>query len=360
MNAEGRRKLESRVIRATETALADHQYVSVADVLIGMALLPRSRFDDWRIGRVDALEEVIQGSPEKIANSISIFQQWARERGLHPSVARYVRTGRDGDIELHFTRSGDPAVEAIFRTHYLSPALPERKKQKIEKAMNKAPERVVFEIVRASKCSECGIELPKDGFLTMEAGQPLCLACAGLGDLEYLPRGDVALTRRTTKYSSKTVVVVRFSRTRGRYERQGILAEEGAIARAEEECVGDAAERAIMRQRAAKQRQADDRKLVVEMTRRIQELFPRVPEDEARKIASHTAVRGSGRVGRTAAGRSLDEGALTAAVAAAVRHNHTNYDELLAGGLERDWARQKVRDRVDEIIESWRAADNQE
>jgi hypothetical protein len=47
-------------------------------------------------------------------------------------------------------------------------------------------------------------------------------------------------------------------------------------------------------------------------------------------IAKHTAVGGSGRVGRTEAGRALKENALTAAVIAAVRHNHTEYDELLA------------------------------
>ena len=53
----------------------------------------------------------------------------------------------------------------------------------------------------------------------MEAEQPLCLACAGFGDLEFLAAGDVALTRRATKHSARNAVVVRFSRTRKRYER---------------------------------------------------------------------------------------------------------------------------------------------
>jgi hypothetical protein len=33
-------------------------------------------------------------------------------------------------------------------------------------------------------------------FLFMEAEQPLCLASAGFGNLEFLAAGDVALTRR--------------------------------------------------------------------------------------------------------------------------------------------------------------------
>jgi hypothetical protein len=57
----------------------------------------------------------------------------------------------------------------------------------------------------------------------MEAEQPLCLPCARLDDLEYLPAGDAALTRRAGGYSERTAVVVRFSRSRGRYERQGVL-----------------------------------------------------------------------------------------------------------------------------------------
>ena len=60
----------------------------------------------------------------------------------------------------------------------------------------------------------------------------------------------------------------------------------------------------------------------------------------------HTAVRGSGRVGPTASGCNLEEQALSAAVAAAVRHRHTKYDELLASGMDRASARERVGDRV--------------
>ena len=80
---------------------------------------------------------------------------------------------------------------------------------------------VVFSILRDSKCIECGEELWKGSFLFMENGRPLCLRCADLDHLVYLPRGDNALTRRAKKNSVLSAVVVRFSRARGRYERQG-------------------------------------------------------------------------------------------------------------------------------------------
>src|SRR5207247_5174335 len=122
----------------------------------------------------------------------------------------------------------------------------------------------------------------------------LCLACARLDVLEYLPAGDIALTRRATKYSGRTAVVVRFSRSRKRYERQGILAEIAAIEKAEQECATDANERAAARERGSARRREEDRELVVQMTRRIESMFPGCPPAEATAIAAHTAARGSG------------------------------------------------------------------
>ena len=62
---------------------------------------------------------------------------------------------------------------------------------------------------------------------------------------------------------------------------------------------------------------------------RILGLFPRCPPEEARTIAEHAAERGSGRIGRTAAGRRLEDESVRLAVIASIRHRHTNYDEIL-------------------------------
>jgi hypothetical protein len=83
-------------------------------------------------------------------------------------------------------------------------------------------------------------------------------------------------------------------------------------------------------------------------------LFPRCPEDRAQAIAEHAGERSSGRVGRTAAGRSLDPGAVTAAVVASVRHLDTPYDRLLMQGMDRDDARRQVAATIDEALAAWR------
>ena len=347
-------KLEERVYRAAESALARQHYVSVIDVLCGMGLLASSAVDSWHKGRIDFLEREIQGSLNKISSSIAIFQRWAHEKALKPSETDYVRSARSGTVPLQFSKSGDPQIEKVFRTHYVSPELSERKQQKLQQKLEKVPQPVVFLNLRDAQCSECGAEIARGSMLLMEAEQPLCLYCSRLDGLEFLPAGDTALTRRATKYSKRAAVVVRFNRARKRYERQGILVEETALEKAEQECVQDADERAAARARAAVQRCEQDRKLVAQMIKLIAELFPGCPATEVAAIAEHTAVRGSGRVGRSEAGRHLDERALTLAVGAAVRHNHTPYDELLASGQDRADARQQIAGKVEEMLAKWR------
>ncbi|HYO02283.1 MAG TPA: DUF2293 domain-containing protein, partial [Mycobacterium sp.] len=55
-----------------------------------------------------------------------------------------------------------------------------------------------------------------------------------------------------------------------------------------------------------------------------------------------------------AAARALDPDAIRLAVAASVRHVDTDYDDLLMSGVDRDDARHRVRDRVDQILDTWR------
>ena len=346
--------LRLRVVRAAEAALSRQQYVSATDVLCGMGLLAASNIDAWRKGRIDFLERFVQGSPVKIASSLSIFREWAHEKGLQASETAYVRTTRAGTVPLQFTLAADPDAEKTYRTHYLSTALSQPKRQQLENKLNRAPQPVVFEIHRDSQCSECGALLDQGSFLCMEGEQPLCLACAGLAELEFLRAGDTALTRRASKYSQRTAVVVRFSRARKRYERQGLLVETAAIDKAEQECVEDAGDRAAARRKAAEVRRGQDRVLVAQMTSHLATLFPNCPSAERAAIAEHTAVRGSGRVGRTEAGRALQQDALTAAVVAAIRHRHTKYDLLLSNGMDRTEARQKVAATIDSILEAWR------
>ena len=126
--------------------------------------------------------------------------------------------------------------------------------------------------------------------------------------------------------------MVRWSRSRKRYERQGILAEEAAIQQAEEQCLADEDVRLRRRDRDRERRAQQDVAFQARMAGQIRRLFPGCPENRATAIAQHAALRGSGRVGRSAAARALDEKAITLAVVASVRHEDTDYDPLLMSG----------------------------
>jgi hypothetical protein len=342
--------LVTRVTTAAEAALADHQYASFIDVLTGMNLL--QNVQAWHNGRVQYLDEMVQGRPEKLLKVIELFQQWAAQRGLRredlPPHASFIPRP-----PKYHTASEYPVLEQAFRLHFVSPQLPEKKLEKLREKVSAAAPPTVFSIVKASKCSQCNRELWKGELLTMQGNQPLCMECADLDHLFYLPSGDAALTRRATKHSGLWPVVVRFSRSRGRYERQGVLVQPEALEKAEEECLADADLRAARQARDAERRQFEDVELAARMAERIRALYPGCPPEEARGIAAHTAVRGSGRVGRSAAGRALDDHALALAVAAWVRHRHTRYDQLLMSGQERAAARSAIREEMDSVLDRW-------
>ncbi|MGW5768266.1 DUF2293 domain-containing protein [Streptomyces longwoodensis] len=86
----------------------------------------------------------------------------------------------------------------------------------------------------------------------------------------------------------------------------------------------------------------------------IRRLFPGCPAERAEEIAAHASVRGSGRVGRSAAGRALSEGAVISAVVASVRHVDTPYDPLLMTGVPRQEARRRIAAGVEAVLRQWR------
>src|SRR5208283_6180 len=106
-------------------------------------------------------------------------------------------------------------------------------------------------------------------------------------------------------------------------------------------------------ERAAVRRIDEDEKVATQLAAKILDLFPRCPPEEARTIAEHAAQRGSGRAGRTAAGRHLEQESVPLAVIASIRHRHTRYDEILMESADRAWARAQVRDEINEILRAW-------
>jgi len=212
----------------------------------------------------------------------------------------------------------------------------------------------VFITTNKVTCAECKEELGSHVWITLVENQgALCLTCADLDHLLFLPAGDAALTRRAKKYSTLFAVVLKWSRARKRYERQGLLVEEDALSQAEQECLADVDVRERRKEREAVRRAELDQEYVAQFVARVRERFPHCPPGRETIIAEHACQKYSGRVGRSAAAKQLDEKAVWLAVRAHIRHTETNYDEILSRGYRRQEARVGVDEMIARVLASW-------
>ena len=220
--------------------------------------------------------------------------------------------------------------------------------------MVRTSEIKVFISSREGTCGECGAPLSRSAWICLdEVKGALCLPCADLDHLEFLPTGDAALTRRAKKASTLWAVVLKWSHSRRRYERQGLLLEQKALETAEAACAADAPIRAARAHQRAEEAQAADRQYVARFAEEVRRRYPACPAGRERAIAEHACRKYSDRIGRTAAAKNLDGTAIDLAVLAHIRHAETEYDRLLAQGVDRHEARNEVAGLVDVVVRRW-------
>jgi hypothetical protein len=341
-------------VAAAEKALARQKFVTPIDVCLNIGWLQPSNVDDWRRRRVDDLDYFLPTHDDRSVAFLVHLQKWAIAKGLKPFEADYVSAARSRR-PLRFTSLDEPLLEQAWRTHWISPDLPDKQAERVIERQSAAPDLLVIQPTKDFTCAECGESL--DDLLTMDDAGPLCMSCADLDHLVFLPAGDAALTRRAKKASRLSAVVVRWSRSRKRYERRGLLVEEPALDQAEQECLADSDARSRRRARDAVRRADEDvefqRRFAAEITR----LYPACPTARAEAIAQHAGLRGSGRVGRSSDGRAFDERAVGLAVVASIRHEDTDYDQLLMSGAARQDARTRIKPAIDRVLAAWSAPD---
>jgi hypothetical protein len=244
-----------------------------------------------------------------------------------------------------FSRKIDEDIQEVLLSICLAPNIFK---------MNQNGDLKVFITNRDSTCDECGENLGRKAWITLTRGKgALCLSCADLDHLVFLSPGNAALTRRARRHSTLSAVVLKWSQSRKRYERQGILVEEAALEKAEKECLADEEARRRRREREAERRAETDRQYINNFSKRVRELFPLCPPGREDAIAEHACLKYSGRIGRTATAKSLEENAIRLSVIAHIRHTETPYDRLLAKGFDRREARARVEEKVDEILSKW-------
>jgi hypothetical protein len=200
MSRKNRAPLADRVARAAEAALAARHFVSAIDILVGIGWLDPGAVERWRRGQIDCLAEAVQVNLPR-------YRKPSGYLGLGRSREDCCRARRRMSAARRAAQRCASAEAGILRLR-----------------------RHTGPIGSPPNSRRCG---GRGDLLIMETPGPACLRCVGLDDLEYLPAGDALLTRRAKSKSSRHAVVVRFSRTRRRYERQGLLVEPQALAYAQ-------------------------------------------------------------------------------------------------------------------------------
>lgn len=339
--------LARRVAEAAEIALTTRKYVTFIDVVTALRWLHSRHVDTWRQGRAATLAELAAVEEDRLVTTAALLKDWAEAKGLKPVETPYVASTRDRR-DLRFTSAHG---QEPFRVHWLSPDLSEARVRQLTERQSKAPDLVAVAPLHDWTCATCGDTGP---YLIMEDDRPQCLTCADMDHLVFLPSGNAALSRRAKQESGLSAVVTQFNRRRKVYQRLGILVEEAALSAAEERCLADEEVRLRRRDRDRVRRAEQDVEFQAGMAAEIARLFPSCPAGRAREIAAHAGQRGSGRVGRSAAARALDENAITLAVIASIRHLDTDYDRLLMSGVPRMEARDRIRDGIEAKLAEFR------
>jgi hypothetical protein len=116
-------ELASKMRAVASQILRDKGYVSPVDVLLAMDRLSKENHERWRFRQTPFLEKILPGSLDKHEFFLRELRAFAGELNLKPSRTAYVSWGKGRKEPLRFTKTGNPRLEELYATHYVSPQL---------------------------------------------------------------------------------------------------------------------------------------------------------------------------------------------------------------------------------------------
>jgi hypothetical protein len=128
-----RTELIKKAKAAAEQVLRDKGYISAVEVLLAMGRLTKEDYERWRFRQVPHLEKVLPGSLNQHSYLCQQLRAYARdELKLKPSRTAYTSWGKGRRQPLRFSKHGQPYLEELFSTHYVSFALAAKKVQRAQ------------------------------------------------------------------------------------------------------------------------------------------------------------------------------------------------------------------------------------
>jgi hypothetical protein len=84
----------------------------------------------WRQGQIGYLERVVVANLSRISEAMKQFRSWAAAKGLVARETDDIARRQVPRRPLRFSKSGEPTIERLYRTHRVSPELSELKRQR--------------------------------------------------------------------------------------------------------------------------------------------------------------------------------------------------------------------------------------
>lgn len=120
-------ELTGKINSAVYHRCQDRGYAAPADVLVDIGVLPKKKYEEWRFGKVNYLEQVCSCNLKKLSFIMKQIRSCAEKSGLKPSFCYYKQWGvkkKNGQghkpvIPLRFSKSGNPEIERAYATHYV-------------------------------------------------------------------------------------------------------------------------------------------------------------------------------------------------------------------------------------------------
>ena len=114
------KNLRGQIHNAMYQELCKKGWVAPVDVLMGICVLRREHYENWRFGRgVPYLERACQANLRQLSVIMSEIMAYARKNDLKASWTCYHQWGKHKQNRLRFSKSGDEKVEYHYATHFV-------------------------------------------------------------------------------------------------------------------------------------------------------------------------------------------------------------------------------------------------
>jgi hypothetical protein len=123
-----RQQLATKLSAKTSEVLKRDGYISFPQLFIALGALTSEDYNAWRMRKIPFLERAIRMNLSQISFVMKTVRKTSLNGKLKPSWTAYMSWGKGNKVRLRFSKTGTPAIEDLWATHFLAPK-PDKNKE---------------------------------------------------------------------------------------------------------------------------------------------------------------------------------------------------------------------------------------